>query len=86
LFQISTLVEDDDDQSGVEDDDDNRSDAFGLEELAGGGKSQGHQHHKPEHGASERDKKTIADYHAQVDQLQEKLEDVEGRLRQKDSG
>ncbi|KAI9863217.1 MAG: component of the polarisome [Pleopsidium flavum] len=36
-------------------------------------------------GASERDKKTIVDYQAQVDQLQEKLGDVEGRLRQKDS-
>jgi len=82
----STLVEDDDDQSGVEDDDDNRSDAFGLEGAGGRRESRRDTNTTSRSmGASERDKKTIADYHAQVDQLQEKLEDVEGRLRQKDS-
>lgn len=81
----STLVEDDDDQSGLEDDDDNRSEAFGLEGPRGRRESRRDTGTTDRSiGPSDADKKTLASSHAQVDELQGKLLDMEGRLRQKD--
>ena len=79
----STLVEDDDDQSGVEDDEDNRSEAFGLEGAGTGRRDTDTTSRSM--AVSERDKQAIADYQVQLGQLQEKLEDVEGQMRRKDS-
>jgi hypothetical protein len=69
----STLVEDDDD-GGLEDDYDGRSDAFGLDSLQS----------RRETTATLADKKLIADSQAQVSTMQERIDELEALMKNKD--
>ncbi|KAI4120857.1 MAG: hypothetical protein LQ338_006719 [Usnochroma carphineum] len=74
----STLVEDDDDQTGPEDNDDGRS------ELSRRKRDTGNTQRSMAM-ANERDKKIIADYEAQVGDLQAKIERLEITVRDRDT-
>ncbi|KAL1966579.1 hypothetical protein VTN77DRAFT_3990 [Rasamsonia byssochlamydoides] len=77
----STLVEDDDDGAGIEDDYDGRSDAFALD-----GVLQSRRETTTTLGDrdGDRDKKLLEETQSQVSSLQERIEELEGLLKQKD--
>ncbi|KAJ9318331.1 hypothetical protein DTO271D3_1588 [Paecilomyces variotii] len=74
----STLVESDDDIGGIEDDYDARSEAFGLDGVL--------QSSRPGTGTTfaEKDKKLLADSQSQVSSLQEKVDELEALVKEKD--
>ena len=74
----STLVESDDDIGGLEDDYDARSEAFGLDGVL--------QSSRPGTGTTfaEKDKKLLADSQSQVSSLQEKVDELEALVKEKD--
>ncbi|GAD92460.1 cell polarity protein, putative [Paecilomyces variotii No. 5] len=73
----STMVESDD-EGGLEDDYDSRSDAFGLDGVL--------QSSRPGTGTTfaEKDKKLLADSQSQVSSLQEKVDELETLVKEKD--
>ncbi|KAI9821120.1 MAG: component of the polarisome [Pycnora praestabilis] len=78
----STLVEDDGDQTGPDDDDDDEGDAFGLEGAAARRESK--RNTSKSFATTEKDKKAITEYQSQVTMLEEKIDDLEARMREKD--
>ncbi|KAI9717878.1 MAG: hypothetical protein M1812_004405 [Candelaria pacifica] len=78
----STLVEDDDDQTGPDDDDDDDVDAFGLEGAAG--RRQSKRNTNRSFVTEPKDKKVIADQQTQINQLEGKIDTLEGRVREQD--
>ena len=81
----STLVEDDDEQTGAEDSDDNGSD---VPRADGAGSKNENRRVSSQNtrndGGTDADKELIAEYDAQVDELQRKVKDLENKLRGKD--
>ncbi|KAI9704946.1 MAG: component of the polarisome [Candelina mexicana] len=79
----STLVEDDDDQTGPDDDDDDE-DAFGLEGAAGKRQSKRNTNRSFVTEVNSKDKKIISDQQTQINQLEDKIDTLEGRVREQD--
>lgn len=75
----STMVEEDDDVAGIEDEYDRRSDAFALDSVLTSRRGT-----TTTLGGSDKDKK-LADSQAQVSTLEQKIEELEESLRNRDS-
>jgi hypothetical protein len=78
----STMVEDDDEQYTFEDDYDNPSDNYGYDGSNTSRRNTSNTTRSASSGG--RDRKQLVEYQAQVGLLQQKVDDLEGQLRQKD--
>jgi hypothetical protein len=77
ILNKGTLVEDDDDQTGPEDNEDRRSNAFGVRRDTS-------NTFKSISGA-ENDRKTMAELESRLGELQERINGLEGNVRNKDN-
>lgn len=73
----STMVEDDDDQTGPEDNEDNRSEIYGKRRDTGTTFRSV--------GTNDKDRKAIMDLESQVSELQLKVQNLEGSVRDRDA-